>query len=355
MSLPNLPAPSLIGPDVAAEILEQFAAQTDRGLMVIGPRRRVITINDAARRMLDYKGTLPDNASHVVPDLDFDFAVGGVFHDRREQWHEAYLPAPDRLLRFHLMPVLQRDGIPAYVLVDVDDITRLRHLETVRRDFVANISHELRTPIASISLLAETLRDGALNDPEAAQRFLIRIQIEAQSMARLVGELLDLSRLESGALSLDFEATDVGAALEEVMLRLQTQADNQKIILATDIQSDLPPARADPKRLEQVLMNLTHNAIKFTPPGGNVTLRAQRQGPGIRIEVSDTGVGMNAADIDRIFERFYKIDTVRPRDAGAGLGLAIARHLVELHGGHLQAVSEPGRGSRFYFALPPAV
>ncbi|HZS93813.1 MAG TPA: ATP-binding protein [Chloroflexota bacterium] len=352
MPLPDSSADPPLRPDTTADIFAQYSVQTNRGLLIVGPQRRVLAINDSARRMLDFDGTVPDVATRVVPDLEFDFVVGSAFHDRREQWHESYLPDPDRLLRFHLMPVLSREGIPAYVVAEVDDVTRLRHLETVRRDFVANISHELRTPLASISLLIETLQNGAMDDPEAAQTFLQRIQVETRAMTRLVGELLELSRLESGALSLDFEPTDIAAALGDVAARLSTLAGHRHVELRIDVQPDLLPARADPKRLEQILMNLTHNAIKFTPPGGSATLRAQRSGPGIQIEVADTGVGMNVADIDRVFERFYKIDKVRSRDAGSGLGLAVTRHLVELHGGRLQAVSEPGRGSRFYFALP---
>jgi two-component system phosphate regulon sensor histidine kinase PhoR len=142
--------------------------------------------------------------------------------------------------------------------------------------------------------------------------------------------------------------------LEEVKNRLAPAAGEKSIIVQVDAQMDLPPVRADANRIEQVVMNLVHNAIKFTPEGGSITLRARRQGRGVQVDVADTGVGMDAAEAARIFERFYKVDRGRSRTDGAGLGLAISRHLLDLHGGHLQVVSEVGRGSRFSFALPLA-
>jgi two-component system phosphate regulon sensor histidine kinase PhoR len=239
-------------------------------------------------------------------------------------------------------------------VVSVEDATRLRHLETVRKDFVANVSHELRTPIASINLLVETLQRGAMNDPDAAMHFLHRIQVETQAMAQLVEELLELSRLETGALSLDIEGFSVSDLLTEVRDRLMPAAGEKGVAMHLDVQHSLPPVAADAKRIEQVVMNLLHNAIKFTPADGSVMVRARRQGRGVQVDVTDTGVGMASADAERIFERFYKVDKGRSREGGAGLGLAIARHLLELHGSQLQVVSEVGRGSRFSFALPLA-
>jgi two-component system phosphate regulon sensor histidine kinase PhoR len=304
--------------------------------------------------MLDYHGPVPRFVGDVVRDPEFGFAVGDAFHDRHPIWYELYLPDPDRLLRFYLIPVLGSSGEASVLTASVEDVTRLRHLETVRRDFVANVSHELRTPIASINLLVETLQRGALNDPGVADHFLRRIEVETQAMARLVEELLELSRLETGVLSLAFEAVSPERVLDDVANRLAPTADEKGVDLRREIQEGLPQVKSDPKRLEQVLMNLVHNAIKFTPTEGTVTLRAGRKGPGVQFEILDTGVGMDAADAARIFERFYKVDKGRNRSGGAGLGLAIARHLLQLHGSQLNVVSEPGRGSKFSFSLPPA-
>jgi two-component system phosphate regulon sensor histidine kinase PhoR len=332
----------------------QYAALDDRGLLLIGERRRVLAINGVARALLAYDGPADRHLADVVRDVHFGFAVGDAFHDQMPTSHESFVPDPDRLLRFRVLPIASATGETAHAIATIEDVTHVRHLETVRRDFVANVSHELRTPLASITLLVETLQRGAVQEPDAAEHFLHRIQVETQAMARLVEELLELSRLETGVLSLNLEAIGIRALLHEVASRLEPTAIEKGIEVRFDIQEPSPTVQADPKRTEQVLMNLIHNAIKFTPSGGSVTLRAVRQGPGVQIEVSDTGVGMDPAEAARVFERFYKVDKGRNRLQGSGLGLAIARHLLELHGSQLQVVSEVGRGSRFLFALPSA-
>lgn len=343
--------PALQAVDYRA-LFDQYVQGDYRGVLVIGQGRRVLSMNAVARAMLDYVGKIPAPAAQVLRDVNAGFAVGEVFHDGREVWHESYAPNPDRLLLFHFAPIVAETGEPILVVGTLEDVTRMHHLETVRRDFVANVSHELRTPIASINLLIETLQLGAMEEPEAAGHFLHRIEVETQAMARLVEELLELSRLESGALSLDLGPVDVSPLLDDVVDRLTPAALDKGVEMLLDLQPQLPRVRADPKRLEQVLMNLVHNAIKFTPSAGMVTVRATRQGRSAQIEVADTGVGMDRAEADRIFERFYKVDRGRNRADGSGLGLAIARHLLQLHGSTLTVVSEVGRGSRFTFALP---
>jgi two-component system, OmpR family, phosphate regulon sensor histidine kinase PhoR len=343
----------LDGLDIAV-LFDQFADHDYRGMLLISPRRHVLSMNPVSRELLGFEATLPRIVSEVVHDPDFEFAVGDAVHDRQPVWHEMYVPNPDRLLRFHIVPVTSEAGEPLVLVVSVEDATRLRHLETVRKDFVANVSHELRTPIASINLLVETLQRGAVNDPDAAMHFLHRIQVETQAMAQLVEELLELSRLETGALSLDIEGFPISDLLTEVRNRLMPAATEKGVAMELDVQVGLPPVAADAKRIEQVAMNLLHNAIKFTPASGSVTVRARRQGRGVQVDVVDTGVGMASGDAERIFERFYKVDKGRSREGGAGLGLAITRHLLEMHGSQLQVVSEVGRGSRFSFALPLA-
>jgi two-component system phosphate regulon sensor histidine kinase PhoR len=336
------------------DLFEQLVNKDDRGLLFVNSERRVLAMNPAACDMLQYTGPLPCHVADIVHDVNVGFAVGDALHDRRPVRYEAYTPTPDRLLRFHIVPILASTGQSILAIALIEDVTRLRHLETVRRDFVANVSHELRSPIASINLLVETLQNGGMEDPAAAAHFLERIQVETQSMARLVEELLELSRLESGRLSLSMEPTAICDVLERVMNRLEPAAREKAIDLRLDVPEALPAVMVDPERIEQVLMNLVHNAIKFTPTEGKVTLRAARQGRGVVVEVVDTGVGVDPAEVTRIFERFYKVDKGRNRAEGTGLGLAIARHLLELHGSQLRVVSEVGRGSRFFFALPIA-
>ena len=242
-------------------------------------------------------------------------------------------------------------------LVVLQDMTELNRLERARRDFVANIGHELRTPLASIKLLVETLSVSVEEDPEATQGFLQRIEVEVDGVTQLVRELLELSKIESGQVTLERREVDVRALLEGASGRLRAQAERSSIALNVDVAPGLPKAYADPERVEQVLVNLLHNAIKFNRPGGDVTLRAEPGGEGwIRVSVEDTGAGIPPDDLPRIFERFYKVDKARTGgrelEGGTGLGLAIAKHIVQAHGGQIWAESEYGEGSTFYFTLP---
>ena len=244
-------------------------------------------------------------------------------------------------------------ALPDHTLMLFQNLTRLRRLETVRQDFISNISHELRTPLASLKALTETLQDGALDDPPAAQRFLMRIETEVDALTQMVEELLELSRIESGRVPLKMTPTPPCDLLRAALERLTLQAERAELTVQTDCPLALPPVLADQRRLEQVLVNLLHNAIKFTPPGGTIWLRARSQNDQILFSVQDTGVGISAQDLPRIFERFYKTDRARS-SRGTGLGLAIARHLVEAHKGKIWAESEERQGSTFYFTIPTA-
>jgi two-component system phosphate regulon sensor histidine kinase PhoR len=249
-------------------------------------------------------------------------------------------------------------AMPGSTLLLFQNLTRLRRLETVRRDFISNISHELRTPLASLKALTETLQEGALDDPPAARRFLQRMETEVDALSLMVSELLELARIESGRVPLQLQPARPIDLISQPVERLRLQAERAGLSITVDSPADLPPILGDPSRLEQVIVNLLHNAIKFTPPGGEIQVRAMlqdipAQGKRILFSVSDTGVGIPADELPRIFERFYKTDRARS-SGGTGLGLAIARHLVEAHGGSIWAESSEGRGSTFYFAIPVA-
>ncbi|MBX3050024.1 MAG: HAMP domain-containing protein [Caldilineaceae bacterium] len=271
-----------------------------------------------------------------------------------------------RTLRSVITPI--RQPAPGSFLVMIQDLTEVRRLELIRREFVSNVSHELRTPLASLRALADTLRDGALDDPPAARRFLDRMEGEVDALAQMVAELLELSRIESGRVPLRLQPVPLSQVILPALERLQTQFDRAGIILKVELSDQLPPVLADSERVRQVVTNLVHNALKFTP-SGQISVRAQlslespaaRPGlpsPGdseemIRIEVEDTGVGIPAHDLPRIFERFYKADRARS-GGGTGLGLAIAKHIVQAHGGRISAASREGEGSTFSFTLPVA-
>lgn len=251
-----------------------------------------------------------------------------------------------------------------YFAVVIEDLTELRRLERVRSDFVANISHELRTPLASVRLLAETLEDTIETDPEKSQVFIERIENEVQYLSDLVAELLELSRIEAGRVPMNIEPIESAMLVREVMARLLPQAQKQRVILRTQIEQGHSMVAADSKQIARVLVNLVHNAIKFTPSGGTITIgtRQQLDTMGQDFFVRDTGVGISPEDLPRVFERFYKVSPSRSRDnfigpggAGSGLGLAIARHVIEAHGGRITAASEPNKGSVFTFTLPISI
>jgi two-component system phosphate regulon sensor histidine kinase PhoR len=233
----------------------------------------------------------------------------------------------------------------------IRDVTELRRLENVRREFVANVSHELRTPLASIRALVETLEAGAIDDPHVSRDFFGRVIGEVDRLTALVDELLDLARLESGRITLKLADMAPRTLVEGGADRLRAQIERARLTLSVEVAPDLPTVTVDRGRIEQVLLNLIHNAIKFTPPGGAITVRAEREADAVAISVIDTGSGISAAEMPRVFERFYKSDKARRSD-GTGLGLAIAKHIVHAHGGTIWVESAPGSGSTFTFTLP---
>jgi signal transduction histidine kinase len=228
----------------------------------------------------------------------------------------------------------------------------LEGLEQSRRDLVANVSHELKTPIAAIRAHLENLLDG-VERPEPATLEVMLGQVER--LGRLVDQLLDLSRLESGEVPLHLEELTLGPIVDQLISEIEIALPGRAVTVRNEISADLPTLSADRERLHQVLFNLVENAVRFTPDGGQVTLSARRENGSIEIAVADTGAGIPSEHLPRLFERFYRADPARARgDGGTGIGLAIARSVVEAHGGTIRAESEPGRGSVFTFDLPAA-
>ena len=236
-------------------------------------------------------------------------------------------------------------------LIILRDVTDLRRLEVIRREFVANVSHELRTPLATIRALVETLEGGAIDDAEAAPRFLGRVVGEVERLTALVDELLDLARIESGRADLRRSLVSPAALIGGAAERIMALAHRAQVAVQVDVPPGLRPISVDAGQVERVLLNLAHNAVKYTPPGGSITLATRERPDGLVIEVRDTGSGIPADELPRLFERFYKADRAR-RSGGTGLGLAIAKHIVIAHGGTIWAESELGTGSTFAFSLP---
>jgi two-component system phosphate regulon sensor histidine kinase PhoR len=231
------------------------------------------------------------------------------------------------------------------------DLTEVRRLDSIRRDFISNVSHELRTPLAGIRAAAETLQEGALDDPPAALEFMGHIQRETDRLTQMVEELLELSRIESGAAALSFGQLDLGALVRDATTRFRQQAERAGLTISADAPDAPTTIVGDGEWLERALGNLIANAIKFTPAGGSVTVEAAPDGDEhVRISVRDTGIGIDPGQRGRVFERFYKAD--KGRGDGTGLGLAIVKHIVRAHHGSVSVESFPGRGATFTMRLP---
>jgi two-component system phosphate regulon sensor histidine kinase PhoR len=236
----------------------------------------------------------------------------------------------------------------------LEDETEVRRLRQMRTEFIDNLSHELRTPLSTVSLLAETAaRDAAAPEvPEKLRERITRIEVETGHLVQMVNELLDLARIEGGTQLRLMDDIDLGALAAASADRLRLFAERQGVQLVVDAEPGLPNVQGDEARLGQVFVNLVHNAVKFSPDGGEVRVIVRRAGDLAEVAVRDQGVGISRADRARVFERFYKADRARVRGGGTGLGLAIARHVVEAHGGRIRVDSEEGRGSTFTFTIP---
>ena len=246
-----------------------------------------------------------------------------------------------------------RAGETSGSVIVLHDITELRRLERIRRDFVANVSHEFRTPLTAIQGFAETLIGGAIDDPQNRGRFLAIILEHSRRLARLTEDLLRLSQMDAEQLELEIRAVSVAQLVETCYETAQRRAAEKDLTLSLNVPSHLPDVAADNRRLQEVLQNLLDNAIQYTLPGGKIVLSAETRNDEVILTVADTGIGIPQADQPRIFERFYRVDVARSREAGGtGLGLSIAKHLVEAQGGRIWVDSEVGVGSKFHFSVP---
>jgi two-component system phosphate regulon sensor histidine kinase PhoR len=237
----------------------------------------------------------------------------------------------------------------------LEDVSELRRLQRIRAEFIDNLSHELRTPLSTISLLAETAARDARSAPQRLRDRISKIEIETGHLSQMVNELLDLSRIESGTAQLLLDDVDLVKVVRASAERMRPFAERQKLRLGLDLPESVPPVRGDEDRLGQVLINLLHNAVKFSPNGGEIVVGVRAVEGEVRVWVRDPGIGIPEADLARVFERFYKVDRARVRGrGGTGLGLSIARHIVESHGGRIWVESRESEGSTFTFAIPLA-
>lgn len=324
------------------------------GILMLSSDNTITLANPAAERML---AITPAQLPLALTSLSLSAALlPAIDHVRSHQGDHDMLvidtvvaPATQRSLRAIITHMPAQE--PNQALVVLQDLTDLRRVEQARRSALANISHDLRTPLASLQAMIETLEDGALDDRDAAHDFLHRMDAEVQGLNRLVSEFLELTRIESGQLELYATPTELRALLEAVAARMAAQAQQRGSTINLELPAHLPVVTIDTARIEQVLLNLLQNALTFTPRGGRITIGAAVQADRVAIWVRDTGAGIAPADVPHVFERFYKADRARS-SGGAGLGLAIARHLVERHGGQIAVESAEGAGTTITFTLP---
>lgn len=348
-------------------LFQAAAATLDVGMVVVDPARQVRFANAQATEMLDAPPDAPPGGLiALLRDHQADSLVAEVLRDGEPRELSMKPISSGRTLRLRCT-VLAPGGETTGALMLIRDITQISMLERSRRDLVANVSHELRTPLASLKLLVETVQSEP--PPEVARRMLGQMAQEIDAVTQLVDELHELSQIESGRVTLQLAPLSIRPVVERSLERIRPQADRKQILVAAELCDQATPALMDADRIGQVLLNLLHNAVKFTSAGGIVQVRTvlvdssgveahERTGQAglwLQVSVSDTGIGIPSQELPRIFERFYKVDRARTRNAGGtGLGLAIAKHLVEGHGGRLWVDSSEGRGSTFSFTLPAA-
>ena len=325
------------------------------GVLAIDQVGRLLLMNRAAEEILAAQADtmLGRYLVEVIRSPELAEGVRQVLDSGEQVTRELKLyPALPQIFIVHITPVLDVERVVGAVLV-LRDVTKLRRLEQVRTEFVANVSHELRTPLTSIKGFVETLLEGAMEDQEAARRFLLIIDAETKRLQRLIDDLLFLSRMENKRFERPTDGAFVAVVGKKAMALLGPLADERHVALQFHLPEDLPEVRMGEDLLSQVLINLVENSLKYTPAGGRVDVRARVQDGKVQVEVTDTGVGIPMESLPRIFERFYRVDRARSRQmGGTGLGLAIVKHVVESHGGTVTVGSQVGRGSTFTFSVP---
>ena len=323
------------------------------GVIVVNSNGQVELMNLSAEWMLESPNREADRIqlAEVVRDHEILQLVSEARATRQTRQAELELVHRRRFLNVIATPL--SEGSDEGVLLTLQDVTSLWQVETTRREFVSNVSHELRSPLAAIRAMTETLQDGALNDTDTAQDFLTRILNDTQRMTTMVNELLELSRLESGQAPIHLAPVSLESVVAEIESRFDVSPDHERLKLETNVPDGIPLVMGEADKLNQVLANLVENAVKVTGDGGLISISANATDRWVEVKVSDNGIGIAREHLPHVFERFYKVDRSR-RDGGTGLGLAIVKHLVQAHGGDIKVESVEGEGSAFSFTLPRA-
>jgi two-component system, OmpR family, phosphate regulon sensor histidine kinase PhoR len=336
--------------------LETVLGSMVEGVLAVGPDRRILLANDAGRQLLDFATPDPVGRSllEVTRARPVHEAVGQALEMATPVITEFDSPGVIRRTLGVRATRLPGEPCPGVMIV-LHDLTELRRLENVRRELVANVSHELKTPLTVIKGYAETLRLGAVNDPEHNLQFIHRIEEQADRLHELIQDLLQIARLEAGSETFDLGSVPLDELISECASQFTDMANSKGVTLATESLLADVAAWADEEGVRTILNNLVDNALKFTPVGGRITIRCLADDETVSIEVQDTGIGIAADDQARIFERFYRVDKARSRElGGTGLGLSIVKHFAQAFGGSVSVESRPAVGSTFRVTLPRA-
>ena len=333
--------------------MDGVLSRMHEGVLMLDADGRIALVNPALREMLLLPNSLGKTPLEAIRHSDLKLLLDEVLLNNRAASREIEVAGlmPRRLL-VRAAPLGADEGGVFAVFFDV---TEMRRLETLRRDFIANVSHELRTPVTAIRSAGETIRDIAINDPQALPRFVDIIVRNAERLGSLVDDILELSRIESRALRLVPEPIDVTGMLGQAAALFRERAERKGLDLQVTADGPIPLVVADRRALENVVTNLIDNAVKYCGTGAVVRIGAYPESQAVRIVVEDTGPGIEPTHLPRLFERFYRVDTGRSRElGGTGLGLSIVKHMVEAMGSQIRVESTPGVGSRFFFSLPHA-
>jgi two-component system phosphate regulon sensor histidine kinase PhoR len=327
------------------------------GVIVTDSSEKIILMNPSLRKIF-LVDTNPEGKKplEVIRNTAVQDIVDKIIQGKQGlATEEITVSVPEeKILKVNGVPIVRNNEFEGAILV-FHDITELRRLEQIRQDFVANVSHELRTPISSIKGYAETLLEGALEDKDNAKEFISIIYQDSNRLANLINDLLDLSKIESGKMKMNFVPLDAASVIKRAVTVIENQAKGKSISFKLNLAPELPKIKADETRFSQVMINLLDNAIKYTSENGSVTVTAKVVNNSLQVDIEDTGIGISEKDLPRIFERFYRVDKARSRElGGTGLGLSIVKHIVQAHSGQVWVKSELGLGSTFSFTIPLA-
>ena len=340
-------------------VLSTVMSQMQNGIVAVDQNLKVIFITPVAKKLLGVSGN-PENLpiNEISKDVKLDDVFTEAMHQEGVYTNEVAartaMGRGHRPLRLYVSPMRQDDCVVGALAI-VEDITELRRLEQVRTDFAANVSHELKTPLTSIRGFVETLEAGAIDNPEMAHKFLKIIMMETERLTRLINDILSISKLESGDTEVATERIRLDKKAHDVCEMLSINAADKQVTINNHLNQEPVYIIGNPDRVEQMLINLTENAVKYNVPGGSVTVQVFANEQEANVTISDTGIGIAEENLPRLFERFYRVDKGRSRQmGGTGLGLAIVKHIVRSMNGEIEVHSKLGEGTEFLITLPLA-